>query len=307
MAQFTIAAFYKFTPLAAPDELRSILWTACLQHEVKGTILLAEEGINGTICGPPQGLDCVLETLEAQPGLCDLKAKLSFADRCPFYRLKVRVKPEILSFGQRLNPNDPVGVYVDPHQWNDLIDDPEVLLLDTRNDYEVAVGTFAQAIDPRLDSFRQFPDYIRQHLNPQQHKKISMFCTGGIRCEKASAYLLSQGFEAVYQLHGGILNYLEEVPQDQSRWRGECFVFDQRVSVDHALQQGRFALCYACQHPLDDADRVSQHFEQGVSCPYCFDQLSKSKRARLQQRQRQVELAARRGQQHIGRTGLNDR
>lgn len=303
MTRFKIAAFYKFTPLAAPQALRSTLDKACLEQGVKGTILVAEEGVNGTIGGPPQGLDRVLEALQAQPGLGDLQVKLSFADHCPFYRLKVQVKPEILSFGRRLTPEDPVGVYVEPPAWNALIDGPEVLLLDTRNEYEVAVGTFAGAVDPQLETFRQFPDYVRQHLDPQRHKKVAMFCTGGIRCEKASAYLLSQGFEAVYQLHGGILKYLEAVPQDKSQWQGECFVFDQRVSVDHQLQQGRYVLCYGCQHPLDDAARASEHYERGVCCPYCFEQLSEAKRARLRERQRQVELAARRGQRHIGRKG----
>lgn len=306
MTQYKIAAFYKFVTIDDRAALKQALLDHCRRHGIKGTILLAEEGINGTISGRPDSLDAVLDLMRQDERFSDLEFKFSYAGTLPFYRMKVSLKKEIISFGQPIDPVHQTGAHIEPEQWNKLISDPDVLVLDTRNDYEVEVGTFARAEDPKLDAFTEFADYVDQHLHPQKHKKVAMFCTGGIRCEKASAYMLQQGFEQVYQLKGGILKYLEEVPTDQSLWQGECFVFDQRVTVDHQLKRGQYELCYSCQHPLSEADLASDQFKQGVHCPYCVDQLSEEKRIRNEERQKQVELAEQRGKPHIGRFDPRD-
>ncbi|OLP17154.1 hypothetical protein BST81_17540 [Leptolyngbya sp. 'hensonii'] len=265
-----VATFYKFVRLPDYAEKREPLLAFCQQQGLRGTLLLAEEGINGTIAGSRAAVDAVLAFLRADPRLTDLYPRESTAEVLPFDRMKVRLKREIVTLGMpEVNPGDRAGTYVAPQDWNDLISDPEILVIDTRNGYEVGVGTFKGAIDPHLESFREFPAYVQRHLNPGQHRKVAMFCTGGIRCEKASAYMLSLGFPEVYHLQGGILHYLEEVPPEDSLWEGECFVFDQRVAVEHGLSQGTYDMCPACGHPLSEADRTSEQYEAGVSCPYC--------------------------------------
>lgn len=268
---FTVATFYKFVPLPDAAELRGAIEQLCHQQETKGTILLALEGINGTIAGSAPAIAQVLAFLRSDSRLADLEHKQSFTEALPFQRLKVKLKPEIVTMGvPQVSPIDRVGTPVDPRDWNALISDPEVLVIDTRKSVEIKVGTFKGAHNPSVDSFRSFPDYVR-HLDPAKHTKIAMFCTGGIRCEKASAYMLSQGFQQVYQLKGGILKYLEDIPPEQSLWQGECFVFDQRVALDHQLESGTHTLCDRCGHPLSEGDRQSPLYEAGVGCPFCRD------------------------------------
>jgi UPF0176 protein len=271
-----VATFYKFVSLPDFAEKREPLLSYCLSQGVKGTILLAEEGINGTIAAASQALiDSVFAFLGCDPRLANLEYKLSPAEALPFERMKVKLKREIVTIGlPEVNPSQQVGIYVNPQDWNALISDPEVVVIDTRNDYEVKIGTFQRAQNPQTQSFRQFPEYVRQNLNPNTHKKIAMFCTGGIRCEKASAFMLSQGFEAVYHLKGGILKYLEEVPSEESLWQGECFVFDERVALQQSLAPGHYEMCRSCGHPISELDRQSQKYEERISCPNCFDTLS---------------------------------
>ena len=298
-----VAAFYHFVPLDNLTVFQADLLTLCQNENIKGTILLANEGINGTIAGHRDSVEKVLAWLRSDPRLCHLQHKESWASEHPFLRMKVRLKKEIVTLGMAdINPNQEVGTYVDPEQWNELIDDPDVLLVDARNDYEVAIGTFKNAINPGTESFRDFPGFVKNNLDPSKHKKIAMFCTGGIRCEKATSYLLKQGYEAVYHLQGGILKYLENTPEEESRWQGECFVFDDRVSVDHQLQPGQYDLCHGCRHPITETDQQSERYIEGVSCPYCYDTQTEEKRQSAQERQRQIILAKTRGQQHLGAT-----
>lgn len=301
MPQIVVAALYRFVRLPEHTALRQPLIDQMQSHGVRGTILLASEGINGTIAGPRAGIDAILAFLKAQPGLSELTHKESYCDEMPFRRTKVKLKKEIVTMGVRdIDPQRAAGTYVKPEDWNELIADPDVTLIDTRNDYEVELGTFQGAIDPKTASFRQFPEYAQQQLTPGKTKKVAMFCTGGIRCEKATAYVKQLGFDEVYHLQGGILKYLEVVPEEQSKWQGECFVFDERVSVGHGLVPGPYALCYACRMPISDAEMQSEHYRKGISCPRCIDQVDPDRRARFEQRQKQVELAASRGEIHIG-------
>jgi UPF0176 protein len=298
-----VAAFYHFTPLDNIAEFQDDLLMLCQNENTKGTILLANEGINGTIAGNKDNVDKILSWLRSDPRLTDMQHKESWTSEHPFLRMKVKLKKEIVTLGvANINPNHEVGTYVSPEKWNELIDDPEVLLIDARNDYEVAIGTFKKAVNPETDSFRDFPAFVKNNLDPSKHKKIAMFCTGGIRCEKATSYMLQQGYEAVYHLRGGILKYLEETPEEDSLWQGECFVFDDRVSVDHQLQPGHYDLCHGCRHPITEADQQSEHYIEGVCCPYCCDTQSEEKRLSAQERQRQITLAKARGQQHLGVT-----
>ncbi|KXS38741.1 MAG: UPF0176 protein [Halomonadaceae bacterium T82-2] len=298
-----VAAMYKFVTLTDYQELREPLLAVMQANDVKGTLLLAEEGINGTVSAPREGIDALLDWLKADPRLAGLDHKESYCETHPFYRTKVKLKREIVTLGvPGVDPNRQVGTYVDPERWNDVISDPEVLVIDTRNDYEVEIGSFEGAVDPRTKSFREFPEYIKAHYDPSRHKKVAMFCTGGIRCEKASSFMLDAGFEEVYHLKGGILNYLEKVPEEQSLWRGDCFVFDNRVTVRHDLSEGEYDQCHACRRPISEADRASEKYEPGVSCPHCWDSLSEKTRARAAERQRQIELAKARQEPHpIGR------
>lgn len=299
---FTVAALYKFATLPDFQELKPPLLKACTQNKVKGMILLAQEGVNGTIAGPRAGVDAVLAHLRADERLADLEHKESYAQEQPFYRMKVRLKKEIVTLGvPGTDPNKTVGTYLNPKEWTELIRDPEVVLIDTRNDYEVELGTFEGAIDPKTKTFREFPDYIKENFDPKQHKKVAMFCTGGIRCEKASSYMLNQGFEEVFHLKGGILKYLEEIPEEESAWNGECFVFDERVSVGHGLVPGDYELCRGCRDPLSPEDKKSEHYEEGICCPKCHDRLTDEQRARRTERLKQVKLAENRGELHVGR------
>ena len=296
-----VAALYQFVTLEDFHELREPMLQACIEAEVKGTLLLAREGINGTIAGSRDGVHQVLAYLRSDPRLANLVHKESYDDHMPFYRMKVKLKKEIVTMGVAdIDPNDVVGTYVNPRDWNDLVNDPEVVVIDTRNDYEVSIGTFAGAVDPKTTTFREFPEYVRDNYDPAKHKKVAMFCTGGIRCEKASAFMLKEGFEEVYHLEGGILKYLEEVPPEESTWEGECFVFDSRVAVNHKLEKGQYDQCYGCRHPITEDEKLSEKYIKGVCCPGCFDTLSADQMARFAERQKQIELAALRNEDHIG-------
>ena len=301
MSEVIVAALYKFVTLDDFHELREPLLDACREAGTSGTLLLAREGINGTIAGSRAGIDRVLSYLRSDPRLADLEHKESVDEDMPFYRMKVKLKKEIVTMGvPDIDPNEAVGTYVSPGDWNELLSDPEVLLIDTRNDYEYGIGSFRGAIDPRTTTFREFPEFVRTHLDPRKQKKVAMFCTGGIRCEKASAFMLKEGFEEVYHLQGGILKYLEEVPEQESIWEGECFVFDNRVAVNHRLEKGRYDQCYGCRHPITEEDKLSDKYQKGVCCPRCFDQLTPDQMARFRERQKQVELARARGEAHVG-------
>lgn len=300
-----IAALYQFTVFDACEAMRAELVRLCTGQGVKGTVLLAREGINGTIAGSEIGIEAVLAYIRTLPGCAGLQVKESWAARMPFFRMKVRIKPEIVTMGQPdIDPVANAGKYVQPQAWNALLDQPDTILIDTRNEYEVAIGTFANAINPRTMTFRDFPAWFRTHrealLKDRQNPKVAMFCTGGIRCEKATAFLKSEGVEEVYHLQGGILKYLEVVPPDQSRWTGECFVFDQRVSVGHGLKVGTHDVCHACRTPVSPADRTSPQFVAGISCPSCHAVRNDMQRASYAERERQVQLAQARGESHIG-------
>ncbi len=285
-----VATLYKFAKLPDFAEKREPLLSYCQGQDVKGTILLAEEGINGTIAGSRQAIDSVLWFVRSDPRLADLEHKESYTQTPPFERMKVRLKQEIVTLGlPEIDPNEKVGTYVTPQEWNDLISDPEVTVIDTRNDYEVNIGSFQGAENPQTRSFREFPDYVRQHLDPTKHKKVALFCTGGIRCEKASSFMLTQGFAEVYHLKGGILKYLEEIPAQESLWQGECFVFDERVAVSHGLESGSCERCFCCGCPISEEDKLSPKYEQGISCAYCFDSLTDEKRARQQEKWRHYQ------------------
>jgi UPF0176 protein len=296
-----VCALYKFVSLEDFQALRQPLLDTMLEHEVKGTLLLAGEGINGTIAGSREGIDAVLQHLRRDQRLADLDTKESFDEEQPFYRTKVKLKKEIVTMGvEGIDPKRVVGTYVKPRDWNALISDPDVLLVDTRNDYEVEIGTFKGALDPKTKTFREFPQYVADNLDKTRHKKVAMFCTGGIRCEKSTAFLKEQGFDEVYHLEGGILKYLEEVPESESLWEGECFVFDNRVTVDHQLRKGHFDQCHACRRPITEEDKRSPHYQAGVSCHHCYDEYSAEQKRRFAQREKQIKLAEKRGEQHIG-------
>jgi UPF0176 protein len=298
---FKVAAFYRFSSLPHYEALQEPLLAALKALGIKGSVLLAAEGINGTISGEIDKLDQCLIEIGVVTGIASIEAKYSFAATLPFRRMKVRLKKEIVTIGNvKADPNEKVGAYVEPEDWNALVNDPDVVLIDTRNAYEVGVGTFKGAIDLHTESFGEFPTYVRAHLGNQKHKKIAMFCTGGIRCEKASSFMLNEGFENVYHLKGGILKYLEVVPQDKSTWDGACFVFDERVAVEHGLKVSDFSLCHGCMNPVSAADRLSDKYELGVSCPTCFDKLTARQFASNRQRQRQMELAKAKGAKHLG-------
>lgn len=296
-----VCALYKFVQLDNFESLRQPLLDCMMSAEVKGTLLLAQEGINGTIAGNRKGIDTVLHFLQQQPALDQIVTKESYDSEMPFYRTKVKLKKEIVTMGvENIDPNRVVGTYVKPSDWNDLISDPDVLVVDTRNDYEVGIGSFKGAVDPKTKTFREFPQFVEDNLDPQSHKKVAMFCTGGIRCEKSTAYLKEQGFDEVYHLEGGILKYLEEVPKQDSLWQGECFVFDNRVTVDHDLAKGIYDQCHACRRPITEQDKLSEHYVAGVSCHHCIDEYSEEQRQRFRQREKQMQLARARGEEHLG-------
>ncbi|WP_163847822.1 rhodanese-related sulfurtransferase [Pseudooceanicola aestuarii] len=299
---YHIAALYHFTRFSDPTALRGPLLAFCQARAVTGTLLLASEGVNGTIAGSEESIAAVLDYLRALPGCADLEWKISHAALQPFGRLKVRVKKEIVTMGQPdVDPRARVGHYVDPQDWNDLISAPDVAVIDTRNDYEVAIGTFDGAIDPGTASFRDFPAWWEANKSRFHNKRIAMFCTGGIRCEKSTNFLISQGVEDVFHLKGGILKYLEVVPKTDSTWQGECFVFDGRVSVGHGLAEGPHLLCHACRRPLLPEDQGHPAYEEGVACHHCAAESTDADKARFRERQRQIALARERGENHLGR------
>jgi UPF0176 protein len=296
----TVAALYHFTRFDDPATLRGPLQELCAEQGVKGSLLLAAEGVNGTIAGPDEGVAMVLAHLRALPGCAGLEHKLSYAEAMPFGRMKVKLKREIVTMGQPdVDPIARVGSYVAPADWNALIDQPDVVLIDTRNDYEVGIGTFDGAVDPDIRSFREFPKWWEDHRDEFRGKRVAMFCTGGIRCEKSTNFLLGQGVNEVYHLKGGILKYLEEVPAEASKWNGECYVFDGRVSVGHGLVPGDYDSCHACRRPISAADKQRPEYERGACCHHCVDEYSPSDRDRFRERQRQLDLAAARGEKHF--------
>ncbi|WP_323768053.1 rhodanese-related sulfurtransferase [Antarctobacter sp.] len=297
---FTVCALYHFTRFDHLPALQGPLQDLCQAQKITGTLLLAHEGINGTIAGPASGIEAVLAHIRALPGCADLEWKLSTASERPFARMKVRLKKEIVTMGQPdVDPRARVGHYVEPADWNDLIRSPDVAVIDTRNDYEVGIGTFEGAVDPQTDSFRDFPKWWETNKDRFHNKRIAMFCTGGIRCEKSTNYLLSQGVEDVFHLKGGILKYLEEVPEEDSSWQGSCFVFDGRVSVEHGLREGPHDLCHACRRPILPQDRARPEYEQGVSCHLCIGETSEEDKTRFRERQKQIALAKMRGERHL--------
>jgi UPF0176 protein len=301
MNPIVVCALYKFVTLDNYQSLRQPLHDVMDANEVRGTLLLANEGINGTIAGSRIAINNVLTWLRNDPRLSDIDVKESFTDTLPFNRAKVKLKKEIVTMGvEGIDPKGVVGTYVNPKDWNSLISDPDVILVDTRNDYEFKVGTFRNAINPNTESFREFPNYVRENLDPIKHKKVAMFCTGGIRCEKSTAFLKKQGFDEVYHLKGGILKYLEEVPPEETLWEGECFVFDERVTVNLQLEKGNYDQCNACRLPITQEDKISKKYEQGVSCPNCFDKVTDIQKSRFMEREKQMMLARQRGEAHIG-------
>ena len=300
-AMFTIAALYHFTRFPDPAALKGPLQALAEAQGIKGSLLLAAEGINGTIAGSRAAIDAMLAHLRALPGCADLEHKESFAEAQPFGRMKVRLKREIVTMGQPdIDPRARVGHYVAAQDWNALISEPDVAVIDTRNDYEVEIGTFRSAVDPGTRSFRDFPAWWQANKDRFHNKRIAMFCTGGIRCEKSTNYLLGQGVPEVYHLKGGILKYLEEVPEAESLWQGQCYVFDQRVSVGHGLVPGDYGTCHACRRPLSAEDRARPEFEDGVQCHRCVDEYTDADRARFRERMHQMQLAERRGERHLG-------
>jgi UPF0176 protein len=298
-----VAALYRFVRLDDYESMREPLLKFCTERGVKGTLLLAHEGVNGTISGGKTAIADVLSYLRSDERLTDLDCKFSYHEERPFLRMKVKLKREIVTMGLAgVDPNQSVGRYASPEEWNELVDDPECLVIDTRNDYEVEIGSFRGAINPGTKSFRDFPAWVDENLDPQKHKKVAMFCTGGIRCEKSTSLLVSKGFDDVWHLKGGILNYLEETPESSTRWEGECFVFDNRVAVNHQLEKGQYDQCFACRFPLDDAQKKSPLYVPGVSCPRCHDAHSEGQKKRFSERQRQMALARERGEVHLGAT-----
>ena len=302
MDHIQIAALYRFARIPEPAQLLEPLHRACEREGVKGTLLIAHEGINGTIAGLPEGLERALHEIRSLTGLQDLELKFSSAAEMPFLRMKVKLKREIVTIGDdSVDPLRAAGTYVAAKDWNALISDPDVVLIDVRNHYECRIGTFKGAVDPETASFRAFPDYVRENLSADKTRKIAMFCTGGIRCEKASAFMLQEGFSEVYHLQGGILRYLEDIPAEDSTWQGGCFVFDERIAVGHALvPETAFSLCHGCRQPLTADDCSHPDHEDGVACRYCAPTLSEARRLSARERHRQVMLAKVRGEMHLG-------
>ena len=302
---FLTIAFYQFVSLKNIDQLQAFILKFCQKNSIKGTILLASEGINGTISGDEKKIQKFIEFIKEDSFFKDnfknLEHKESWASKNPFYRMKVRLKKEIVALGvDGISPTKKVGEYVNPEDWNKLINDPNTIVIDTRNNYEVDIGTFKNSINPETETFREFPSYVNENLNKNETKKVAMFCTGGIRCEKATSLMLEKGFKDVYHLKGGILKYLENIPKEESLWEGECFVFDQRVAVTHGLDEGQYDQCYACRHPLSPVELESNQYTKGISCPYCFNKLSDKKKAGVTERQKQIMLSKSKGVNHIG-------
>jgi UPF0176 protein len=298
---YCVAALYHFATFPRFADFRGPLQDFCDERGIKGTLLIAREGINGTVAGTDAAIAELLSFLRSEPEFAKLEHKESRASKMPFLRMKVRLKKEIVTMGvEDIDPNKIVGTYVDPKDWNALISDPQTIVIDTRNDYETAIGIFKGAVDPKTKTFREFPDWVKNNTGLHNKPKIAMYCTGGIRCEKATAFMKEQGFDEVYHLKGGILKYLEEVPAEESLWEGACFVFDERVSVEHGLKEGNHKLCHACRNPITAEEITSPHYEEGVSCSHCYDSRTEADRERYRQRQHQIALAKKRGVKHIG-------
>jgi UPF0176 protein len=301
MKPIVVCALYKFVTLNDFERKRQPLLDFLSEREIRGTLLLAVEGINGTVAGSRKAIDEMLAFLKSDERLAELSYKESYDETNPFYRTKVRLKKEIVTLGiEGIDPLKSVGTYVEPEDWNELISDPETVLIDTRNDYEIGIGTFKNAINPKTETFRDFPNYVEKNLDASKHRKVAMFCTGGIRCEKSTAYLKELGFEDVFHLKGGILKYLEDVPAENSMWEGECFVFDNRVAVGHDLEKGDYDQCHACRMPITEEEKQSDLYEKGISCLHCYDKYSTDRKERFKERERQIELARERGEDHIG-------
>lgn len=298
---YVITALYKFTQLDNYSQLQQPLLRFMKQHGIRGTLLLAKEGINGTVAGKAEAIEALYVWFSKHPPLQNISHKESYSEKLPFNRTKVKLKKEIVTLGvDGIDPNLSVGTYVKPKEWNTLISQEDVTIIDTRNDYEVQIGTFKKAINPKTNTFREFPEYAKTHLSPEKHKKVAMFCTGGIRCEKSTAYLKMLGFEEVYHLEGGILKYLEEVPESESLWQGECFVFDDRVAVNHTLGKGQYDQCHACRFPITESDKLHPAYTPGVSCHHCADKHTEAQKQRHLEREKQNQLAKARGEPHIG-------
>lgn len=301
MSDYVVCAMYKFVTLENYQAMRQPLLNKMLQAGVRGTLLLANEGINGTVAGTREGMDQLLSYIKTDPRLADIDTKESYNTELPFNRAKVKLKKEIVTLGvENVDPNKRCGEYVEPEDWNDVITDPDVLVIDTRNEYEIQIGTFKNAVNPHTESFRELPEFVDDCLDKNKHKKIAMFCTGGIRCEKSTALMKEKGFEKVYHLKGGILKYLEKVPQEKSLWEGECFVFDSRVAVNQNLEKGQYDQCFACRMPITEADKNRSEYAKGVSCHHCFYDSTDEQKQRFAERQRQSEIAKSRGESHIG-------
>ena len=302
MSQYLVATFYKFTKIEDLAALQKTIEACCIENDVRGIVLLASEGINSTIAGSRNGVLAVLEFLRKDPRFDGLTWKESIAKEQPFRKLRVRLKKEIVTMGvPGIDPERLVGTYIKPEDWNDLISDPDVIVVDTRNDYEVEIGTFKDAINPDITSFGEFPKWIKDNIDIHTQPRVAMFCTGGIRCEKSTALLKEAGVKEVFHLEGGILKYLEQIPEDQSLWDGECFVFDERVSVGHGLEIGEYELCRGCRYPICEEDKSSSLFREGISCPRCHDQTTDQQKARFAERQKQIELARQRDDRHIAK------
>ena len=302
-----VVAFYKFYEVPNTLELQNSLRLILSKTEIKGTILIAKEGINGTIAGKKDEVTLALEKIWDLDFLIDLEPKYSFAYKNPFFRMKIRQKKEIVTIGlPEISPNKSVGKYIKPENWNDLLSDKDLLLIDTRNSYEVSIGSFENSLNPKINSFREFPDWVTKNLinkDPEiKNKKVAMFCTGGIRCEKSTSYLKSIGFDKVYHLEGGILKYLEKIPKNESKWKGSCFVFDYRVSVDHNLELGHYEMCYACRMPISSTDKMNKYYVKGESCHHCFESSNEKQKKRFKERQKQIEISRKKDQCHIGQT-----
>lgn len=301
MNPYVVSALYKFVTLDAFESLRKPLERVMKKHGIRGTLLLANEGINGTVAGSAEAIKALYTWFDQQPQLDNISHKESYSQALPFNRTKVKLKKEIVTLGvEGIDPKRVVGTYVKPRDWNQLISANDVTVIDTRNDYEVQIGTFKNAVNPKTTTFREFPEFVTAHLDPKKHKKVAMFCTGGIRCEKSTAYLKELGFDEVYHLEGGILKYLEDVPENESLWEGECFVFDERVTVNHALEKGQYDQCHACRFPITDNDKQHPSYVRGVSCPHCAEKQTASQTQRYLEREKQSQLAIARGEAHIG-------
>ena len=300
MDKITVCTFYKFSEISDLKNLKNKFFLFLTEKKIYGTVLIASEGINGTVSGLDSNIIEMINFIKSDKRFHDMDYKLSYTEKIPFYRTKVRIKKEIVTLGVKLKKSDFNATYLEPNEWNELLKDDDIILIDTRNKYETAIGTFKKSIDPRTESFREFPEFVNNNLNHQKDKKIAMFCTGGIRCEKSTAYLKSKGFKHVYHLKGGILNYLKKINKNNSLWNGECFVFDNRVSVNHSLEKGKYDQCHACRLPITQEDKNHIHYLEGVSCPNCFNKTSVKRKKRFYERQRQIKIAKKLGINHIG-------